>query len=728
MNTILKICLFSTFASLFFIPTKAQNVEEMEKLAFAAFKAGQYDEAIAHFKKIVEKQPRNRFAQFNIGYSLDNLKRYEEAIEFYKNAIEIEPFYLRAILNVANNSKIIGNYEQAIIYFKKALKLDTDKIYIQLDIAECLLAMKAYNDASDMIEKVLKAQPFYSHAIHLKAIYYLKTNDIEMALRKINSAILSIKHRDFLSTRATIYGIKKDYDKAITDLDEAIKMDSTKAIYVYKKALCFLAKDNFKIGSELILKAQQIDSTESYLNSEDSLVKLQQPQSSLVKFELKNCVKNKIAVWQQKGEFETQSDFAQRMNENSQQLQVSIFEANCLEEIKKEYALSINWNLYLKLSAYDAENQTFQIKSKKFGNFVIMVPLQEAPSFKANFNNFTVNPFFDYSVEEDKLVLAKIQFQSAIKNYLFDVRSDNSTSYSIPKIDYNIPPIVYNSSSTSYVAPVNIQKKAEIKTAKVEEQSVDVDIPINEIKNDKTFVVIIANEKYDSEVEVAFALNDGRIVKEYCMKTLGIPAQNIGLYENATYGNMKKAIKWITDITMAFKGEANVIFYYAGHGMPNEADRSAYLLPSDGTSYDYDGAIKVEDLIAKLGKTPTKQVTVLLDACFSGSIRDNGMLAQARGVKIKPKVFDLQNNIVVFSASQGEESAFPYSEKKHGLFTYFLLKKLQESKGNLNYDELHNYIQTNVKQHSLIVNKKSQTPQVMFPKSISETWKKWNLY
>ena len=79
--------------------------------------------------------------------------------------------------------------------------------------------------------------------------------------------------------------------------------------------------------------------------------------------------------------------------------------------------------------------------------------------------------------------------------------------------------------------------------------------------------------------------------------------------------------------------------------------------------------------------------------------------------------------MVVFSAATGDETAFPYSEKQHGMFTYFLLKKLQESKGNSTLSELSNYISTNVMQQSIVVNKKSQTPQVNTSTQIQNTWR-----
>ena len=123
-------------------------------------------------------------------------------------------------------------------------------------------------------------------------------------------------------------------------------------------------------------------------------------------------------------------------------------------------------------------------------------------------------------------------------------------------------------------------------------------------------------------------------------------------------------------------------------------------------------ALKLSDLYSALGKMSTKKVVVFLDACFSGAQKSGEMLASARGVAIKVKDETPKSNIIVFSAAQGDETAYPYEEKQHGLMTYFLLKKLQESKGKATLGELRDYITTNVKKISIVENGKSQTPIV----------------
>ena len=78
--------------------------------------------------------------------------------------------------------------------------------------------------------------------------------------------------------------------------------------------------------------------------------------------------------------------------------------------------------------------------------------------------------------------------------------------------------------------------------------------------------------------------------------------------------------------------------------------------------------------------------------------------------------------MVVISAATGDETAWPYKEKGHGLFTYYLLKKLQSTKGNVSLGQLSDYIKTEVGKQSVVTNAKKQTPTVNVSQNMSDSW------
>jgi hypothetical protein len=211
---------------------------------------------------------------------------------------------------------------------------------------------------------------------------------------------------------------------------------------------------------------------------------------------------------------------------------------------------------------------------------------------------------------------------------------------------------------------------------------VDKNIPVWHNKDPNKFALIIGNEEYTnfqqeigSEANVAFARNDATIVRDYVVKTLGFDETNVFLLTDATAGKMGQQIDLISKIATRTGDQAEILFYYAGHGLPDEVTHVPYLIPVDVSASSLNNAIRLSDIYNKFGKTGTKKITIILDACFSGGGRTSGLLA-GRMVKIKPAEENISGNMVVFSASTGEQSALPYKKEKHGLFTYFLLKKL----------------------------------------------------
>lgn len=254
---------------------------------------------------------------------------------------------------------------------------------------------------------------------------------------------------------------------------------------------------------------------------------------------------------------------------------------------------------------------------------------------------------------------------------------------------------------------------------------VDNDIPMTGIENTHTYCVIIANENYEEAPNVDYAKNDGRVFAEYCQLTLGIPVNQIRLYTNAGYNDVQKAIRFM-ETAQEIDNEAKLIFYYSGHGIPNETDRTAYILPVDGSPKDVQTCFSLKKLYARLGKIKARNVTVLLDACFSGSNKSNGDAIFASRSIVRAKQEVASGNMVVISAASGDETALPLKEAQHGLFTYYLLKKLRSSKGRVTLGELYADLRQEVMKSSILDNDKKQTPTVTCAPAMDGKWK--NIY
>jgi hypothetical protein len=261
---------------------------------------------------------------------------------------------------------------------------------------------------------------------------------------------------------------------------------------------------------------------------------------------------------------------------------------------------------------------------------------------------------------------------------------------------------------------------------------VDKNIPRNR-ENPHLYGLVIGNEDYrsyqptlKSESNVEFAQNDARIFKEYLIRTLGAPETNVTCLINATASQISKYLSWLKKIAEQEKGKAELVFYYSGHGYPDEKTKNACIIPVDVSATDLERAIRLADVYKQLTANPAKRVIVFLDACFSGAGRDEPLLA-LKSVIIKPNETPVRGNLVVMTSSSGVESSGMYAQEKHGLFTYFLLRKIQQTKGDISLSRLSEYVKNEVALKSLVVNKKDQHPQIIVSQEIEDIWGNWKL-
>ncbi len=458
-----------------------------------------------------------------------------------------------------------------------------------------------------------------------------------------------------------------------------------------------------------------IDKNDKWYDNQDSY---SQPFSDYAK----KYVEGKINEWQKKGKYEKTSDWQKRVNNQTRQSRIG----ELTREAEKEYIRrqSKDVQLIQTLHDYDADNEVFLIKDERFGSLLVPVPISDAPSFERAF--YQMKRSVTYFVENDQLALAELMF-SLSDGKTFRYNNAASVDYFTTNVDYRFAPIEIDSTALRKMQKGH-QNIARHKLS-AGQSDIDIDIPINRSSNDMTFAVVISNEDYKHEDSVPYARADGESFVQYCTKTLGIPDNHVHFVADATLNEIRMELNWLKDIGEAFGKDTRIIFYYSGHGVPDESGQT-YLLPVDGIGTDVATGYELSSLYDRLGQIPSENICVFLDACFSGKQKNGEMLVASRGVAIKrngSSNIPQNGNIVCFSACQTDETAIAYDSKGHGMFTYFLLKKLKDSKGNITLKELVEYVTEQVKQESVVTTRKSQTPSLYYTRALSENWGKIKL-
>lgn len=455
-------------------------------------------------------------------------------------------------------------------------------------------------------------------------------------------------------------------------------------------------------------KSGYVDKTGAWFDSEADMM---QSFSAFAR----HYVEADINEWQRKGKYEKLSDWQARVNDVTRKKRIdslflaagNAFIAAESKNVKQEYTIV----------DYDTESEVFLLHDSRFGNLLVSVPIREAEQFEKDFSKIRRDDV--YCINGDNLGLKEARLRMP-NGRVYKYNNTAALSFTSVDIEYNFESVPYDEES---LALAQNNHKLSKKTLKTGPSDVDIKIPQTAYRNENTFALIIANEDYKFVDDVPYAENDGKVFEEYCIKTLGMPKEHIHRVKNATYGMMIGEMDWMSSVARVYKGDAKLIVYYAGHGIPDESSKSAFLLPVDGTGKNTSTAIKLSTLYSKLNEHPTTSTVVFLDACFSGAQRDGQMLAQARGVAIRTPETAVPGNLVVFSAASGDETAYSYDDKGHGLFSYFLLKKLQESAGDTTLGEIAEYLMENVSREALVRNSKNQTPTVTYSNTMGGQWK-----
>ena len=683
-----------------------------------------YDRAIEYFKAYFSTGEATRREQIYMymGQACLNTERYDLAVSTMREAVKAFPenYHLISFGLKASMDGGLGEYIQEFLDKALVLKPNDEPLLniqgkLHEDNQDYLKALEIYNKLDEINPSNLRT------ARHIALCYY------NLGVKHFNDAIMS----DDEKTAKRFKRQSNDYFSAASDkLEEVVANDPTSTKYLKALAVSYgcvnneekfneinerlkaLGEDPLKSMGMPPLMSYNDNNTLNYSRSGDASghISVNESGAPLYSEFAKAAVEKRLADWTRKGEFERPDDYQKRVNDNTIRAE---YDKACREaesEYLDRYARKLRIS-DLTLKPYDAANEVYLIESS-YGPIYLKVPLanNEAELFKSNWAGVHFrNP--KYCIANDEVKVASLTFVTPTgKSYVYD--NAEELAYAHTTIDVDFEAILNQANGRDMAAKSNKQTDNQSQLKVTRQSDVDKDIPVTQTRNASTLALVIANENYSNVPSVESALHDGEVVAEYLQKTLGLPQENIMIRKDVTLGNMLRAVAQVKNTVKSMGEGTDLIVYYAGHGMPDEATKDAFLLPVDGDPMTSESCYSLNKLYNELGNSGADNVIVFLDACFSGARRGDGMLTSARGVAIKPKEVSPHGNMFILSATSGQETALPYTEKNHGLFTYYLLKKLQQTAGNVTLKELAEDVKTNVSRQSTLINQKPQTPQI----------------
>ena len=146
----------------------------------------------------------------------------------------------------------------------------------------------------------------------------------------------------------------------------------------------------------------------------------------------------------------------------------------------------------------------------------------------------------------------------------------------------------------------------------------------------------------------------------------------VRLIRNATKTDIVKAFNQLAADTGQ---QDSVLIMYAGHGYLMEETNMGYWIPADASVKTAANWVSNSDIAKFLRAIPSRQLLLVSDSCFSGSLTREQKVA-ARGLSMDRRA----RSVIAFS-SGGEEPVSDEGREGHSIFAYYFIQMLGSSTG-----------------------------------------------
>ena len=439
-------------------------------------------------------------------------------------------------------------------------------------------------------------------------------------------------------------------------------------------------------------------------------------------------VMNRVNEWQIQEPGESVPDWEARVNEESffarlQGLELR-FESEYIEANRLE-------NPELILGPYDTLQGTFPVEivdhvihdadtsgsPERLRTFHLdlKVPVEEAGDVVSGWRRARAE--YVYFVHDDRIAIANVELTLPGRrvyswtNPEYSPKRTMLMDYDLEDLDFTLPGKIYRLAANS----------PEDSSA----ADTDTGIPSGGRRNSNSYAIVIANHSYTTGMTVPYAQNDGEVFRQYCLERLRMPEDNVYFMTDADAEDMSNVLTWLDKVSRVFNADTRVTVYFSGQCLLDEGVGETYLLPVDYASTGVQSGLRLRTLYNRISGAGIDYALFLVDASY-GKISRNGMRESVfDDGDIEESWLRPEDRMVVFYAAGEEDGAYPYPEKRHGLFTYFLLKALQEHPDTISYGELFDYISSNVRRVSRELYGREQTPEVYSSKWDGEAWREF---
>ncbi|MCD6561560.1 MAG: tetratricopeptide repeat protein [Deltaproteobacteria bacterium] len=217
---------------LYIIGTGCASKEEQKtshlKRARQYFEKMEYKKARIEFLNVVQLDPNDDTAYYELGETYQKLRQPEDALQSYNRAILINPDNLKAQLKIARFFLSAKMIEEGKKKAELVLERSPENIDALVILSEAMIRKNDYNSASSILEKALAVNPEDFKAILMTGRLAALQNRFEQSQEAYQKAIsINPSSRIPYMELSRIYVKKGMWDRAETELKRMVQASET---------------------------------------------------------------------------------------------------------------------------------------------------------------------------------------------------------------------------------------------------------------------------------------------------------------------------------------------------------------------------------------------------------------------------------------------------------------------------------------------------------------------
>lgn len=208
------------------LDTEPTNIDFLHLLSIVLAQQEKIKEALPHIKEAIKNDSNNPTLYNSLGNIYKRLKLVKKSKKAYLDALSLNPSNATTLNNLAILSYQEENYDEAILHYQAALRLDSNYVDAHYNLGLCFIKTKDKTKAIQHFEKTISLSSEYEDAHYQLGILYLENHAYDHAIASFKKQLNTTpEHIETLNNLGAAFMKTGEFEKAAEYLRNVMTLD-----------------------------------------------------------------------------------------------------------------------------------------------------------------------------------------------------------------------------------------------------------------------------------------------------------------------------------------------------------------------------------------------------------------------------------------------------------------------------------------------------------------------